>query len=203
MRVPSSTPGGMLTDKVFSRRVRPWPPQALHGVSMTRPAPWHAAQVRSIVKKPCWARTRPRPWQVGQAIGREPASAAAAFALVAGDQRLNADRRLLAAERFFERDLEVVAKIAAAARAALAAPAAAHELAEHLVEDVGKAAGKAEIARAAAAPLLKGGMSEAIIGGALLIVLQDVIGLADFLEFLFGALVPGLRSGWCFIASLR
>jgi hypothetical protein len=29
-------------------------------------------------------------------------------------------------------------------------------------------------------------MAEPVIGGALLIVLQDVIGLADFLEFLFG-----------------
>ena len=32
-------------------------------------------------------------------------------------------------------------------------------------------------------------MAEAVIGGALLIVLQDVVGLADFLEFLLGALV--------------
>src|SRR5258707_6745446 len=39
---------------VFSLRTRPWPPQVLHGFSMTRPAPWHEAQVRSMVKKPCW-----------------------------------------------------------------------------------------------------------------------------------------------------
>ncbi len=70
-----------------------------------------------------------------------------------------------------ERDFEVVAQVAAAARPALAAPAAAHELAEHLVEDVGKSAGEAEIAGAASAALLEGGMAEAVIGGALLVVL--------------------------------
>ena len=103
----------------------------------------------------------------------------------------DADRRLLAAERVLERDLEIVAQIAAAGRARLAAPAAAHR-AEHLLEDVGKparkAAAEAEIAGTAAA-VLERGMAEPVIGGALLIVLQDVVGLVDFLEFLLGRLV--------------
>ena len=102
---------------------------------------------------------------------------------------MHPNRRLLAAETFLERDFQVVAEIAAAARSALAAASAAHELAEHLVEDVGKPSGKAEIAGAAPAPLLKGGMTKAVIGGALLIILEDVVGLVDLLEFLFGALV--------------
>src|SRR5215469_5060703 len=80
MRVPSSTPGGMFTDNVFSRRARPCPAHALHGFSMTRPAPWHVAQGRSIVKKPCCARIRPRPWQVGHVTGFDPASAPPAAA---------------------------------------------------------------------------------------------------------------------------
>jgi hypothetical protein len=96
---------------------------------------------------------------------------------------------LLAAKTFLQRDFQVVAEIAAAARSALAAAPSAHELAEHLVEDVGEPSGKPEIARAAPATLLKGGMTKAVIGGALLIILEDVVGLVNFLEFLFGALV--------------
>jgi len=42
---------------------------------MTLPEPWHVAQPRSMVKKPCEARTRPDPWQVGQVMGLLPASA--------------------------------------------------------------------------------------------------------------------------------
>ena len=75
MRVPSSTPAGMLTFSVLSRRTRPWPAQLRHGLSITWPAPWQVWQVRSTVKKPCWARSRPRPWQVGHCCGLEPASA--------------------------------------------------------------------------------------------------------------------------------
>ncbi len=41
---------------------------------MVSPVPWQAAQVRSTVKKPWEARTRPRPPQVGQATGWAPPS---------------------------------------------------------------------------------------------------------------------------------
>ncbi len=75
MRLPSSTPAGIETESVFSRRTRPWPAQTRQGFSMTRPPPWQVGQVRSMVKKPCCARTRPWPWQVGQVTGFEPASA--------------------------------------------------------------------------------------------------------------------------------
>ena len=74
MRVPSSTPAGMLTASVFSRCCTPLPPQARHGFLITRPVPWQVGQVRSTVKKPCWLRTRPAPRQVGQATGSLPAS---------------------------------------------------------------------------------------------------------------------------------
>ena len=75
MRVPSSTPAGILTWRFFSLRVLPAPPQTLQGSLMTRPAPWQDGQVRSIVKKPCWARTLPMPPQVGHEIGWVPNSA--------------------------------------------------------------------------------------------------------------------------------
>jgi hypothetical protein len=54
MRVPSSTPGGILTDSVRSRVVRPEPLQVGQGSSITWPRPWQIGQVRSSVKKPPW-----------------------------------------------------------------------------------------------------------------------------------------------------
>ena len=39
---------------------------------MTSPRPWQVGQVRSMAKKPCCARTRPWPAQVGQVLGLEP-----------------------------------------------------------------------------------------------------------------------------------
>src|SRR6185312_5570324 len=115
---------------------------------------------------------------------------------VARRQRRHAHIRLLALEGLLERDFEIVAQVVAAGVGALPAPAA-HELAEHLVEDVGKAAGEAEIARArtAAAAILERGVAEAVIGGALLLVLQNVVGLVDVLEGLLGLLVPGIAVG--------
>jgi len=66
---------------------------------------------------------------------------------------------------------------------------AAHEIAEHFVEDIGKAA---EIATAGpartGAAALEGGVAKAVIGRALLFVLQDVVGLVRFLEVLLALL---------------
>jgi hypothetical protein len=58
-------------------------------------------------------------------------------------------------------------------------------------EDVGECGAKvrAEAVRACAIALLESGMAEAVIRRALVAVLQDVIGLADFLELVFGGLV--------------
>ena len=42
---------------------------------MIWPRPPQVGQVRSTVKKPCWARTLPWPEQVGQVEGSEPPSA--------------------------------------------------------------------------------------------------------------------------------
>ena len=39
---------------------------------MVWPRPWQVGQVRSMAKKPCWARTRPWPAQVRQVTGLEP-----------------------------------------------------------------------------------------------------------------------------------
>src|SRR5262249_34438068 len=119
----------------------------------------------------------------------------AALAYLTRNQGRDADRRLLAAEGLLERDLEIVAQVAAAARPALAAPAA-HDIAEHLVEDVGTTAGgEAEISGTAAPALLEGGVTEAIIGGALLIVFQDIVSFVQVLELLLGTLVARVAVG--------
>src|SRR5690606_8656097 len=106
--------------------------------------------------------------------------AAGAVAGIAGDRGRNADIGLLAVEGFLERDLHVVAKIGAATPRGLATPSAAHELAEHRVEDVGEvepAPGEALAVPAAHPAVLEGGMAESVIGRALLLVLEDVVGL--------------------------
>ena len=102
----------------------------------------------------------------------------------AGD--VDGDFLRLAVESVLQRDFHVVAQIGATLRRALAT-ATAHEFAEHAFEDVGKAA---EILWPAAATLLERGVAEAVIGGALLRVLEAFIRLADRLEFGFVVLAP-------------
>jgi hypothetical protein len=75
MRVPVSTPAGMLTLSVRSLRTRPAPAQEPQGFLMIWPRPEQVGQVRSTVKKPCCARTLPMPAQVGQLTGSAPPSA--------------------------------------------------------------------------------------------------------------------------------
>ena len=75
MRVPSSTPAGMLTESVRSLVTRPEPRQAWQGSSIVSPRPWQVGQVRSMVKKPWLARTLPWPPQVGHVVGLVPALA--------------------------------------------------------------------------------------------------------------------------------
>ncbi len=72
MRVPSSTPFGMLMESVRSFVWRPVPPQPWQGSSITSPRPWQEMQARSMAKKPCCARMRPEPPQVGQVFGLVP-----------------------------------------------------------------------------------------------------------------------------------
>src|SRR5262249_3726516 len=105
------------------------------------------------------------------------------------DRARHADLGGASRERFLQRDLEIVAQVAAAVLAPSLLAAAA-ELAEQVLEDV--AEGGREIERIALRPsaaLLEGGMAEAVIGGALLLVLQDVIGFVDFLELDLGGVV--------------
>src|SRR6185437_2573301 len=133
----------------------------------------------------------------GRAVDRlRPRLGAAPLAGLALRQGRHAHARLLALEGVFQADLEVVSEVAAAPRPLAAL--AADEIAEHLVEDVGKAAGAEAEAGAAAgtvAAVLEGGVTEAVIGRALLLVREDLVGLAQLLELVLGRRVPRVAVG--------
>jgi hypothetical protein len=122
----------------------------------------------------------------GRADARRGAGLGArAGAHVARDAGRHLDLDALAGIGLFEGDFEVVAKVGAAL-ASRAPAAAAAEIAEELVENVGEGGEAATAAAAAeAAARFEGAVAEAVVGGALLRVLQDLVGLVDLLE-LFG-----------------
>src|SRR5476649_1121253 len=112
---------------------------------------------------------------------------AGAGAGFAGHRGRDADLRGLAGKSLCQADFHIVAQIRAAL-AALAPPAAAAAAAhaEQVFENVGECMGEigAEAVRSPAhAALLEGGVTEAIIGGALVAVLEHVIGLVELFEF--------------------
>ena len=167
----------------------------MQGFSITWPRPWQDGQVRSRVKKPCAWRILPWPPQVVQTFGLVPDWAPLPGAGLAGDRGRDPDLGVLAGEGLFEGELHVVAQVRAAlaAGAARAAPPGAAAHSEEVVEDVGEGGGEigAEAGPAAAA-LLEGGMAEAVIGGALVAVLEDLVGLVDFLEAMLAFAVAGI-----------
>src|SRR6185437_13363347 len=118
------------------------------------------------------------------------AARAGARAGFAGDGDRNFDLRGLALECLFQGDFHVVAQISAALAAAPRALAGhAEQVLENVGERGGEAGAEARMAATHAAALLKGGMSEAVIGGALVAVLENLVGLVDFLELDFACLV--------------
>ena len=70
-----------------------------------------------------------------------------------------------------------------------------NEIAEHLVKNVGKARREAGSTGRARSAFLKGSVAVAIIGGAALFVLEDVVGLVDYLELAVVALAVGVAIG--------
>ena len=75
MRVPVSTPDGILTESDRSFSVRPAPRQLEQGFLITCPAPEQVGQVLSTVKNPCCARTLPIPEHVPHLLGSLPDAA--------------------------------------------------------------------------------------------------------------------------------
>ena len=167
MRVPSSTPGGMLTESVRSRVTRPEPEHDGQGSSITWPRPWQRGQVRSSVKKPCAWRIWPWPPQVAQVFGLVPVLAPVPEQASQVTEVGSRTCAVLPVKRFLEADLHVVAQVGAALAAGAALARAAH--AEDAFEDIGERRAEigAEAVRAAACALLERGVAEAVIGGAL------------------------------------
>ena len=170
----------MLTESVRSRVTRPEPTQDGQGSSIIWPRPWQPGQVRSSVKNPCACRTRPAPPHMPQVFGLVPALAP----MPEQDSQVTETGISICAvlpwKASSRRDFHVVAQV----RATLAAAAGAlagH--AEQVFENIGEGGSKAGAeARASAAALLEGGMTEPVIGGALVAVLENLVGLVDFLE---------------------
>src|SRR5690606_27133208 len=101
---------------------------------------------------------------------------AGALAGLAGDECGHLDLDGPAGKGLFERDLEIVPEVRAAQPRLPAAPAAgpAHEVAENVLENVGHRGREfgPEALRPAPPAALEGGVAEAVIGSALLGILQ-------------------------------
>ena len=127
--------------------------------------------------------------RLGAGLGAEPEQASQVTEV---GMRISA---VLPRERILQRDLHVVAQVGAALAAAGAAlrrrPCRKCRRRYRRRPSRNRCRSRA----AAAHALLEGGMAEAVIGGALVAVLQDVIGLVDFLEVELAVLVAGIAIG--------
>src|SRR5689334_3839113 len=122
------------------------------------------------------------PAGVGTAIGT---SAALAFATLALRQAFDGDGLFGAGEGFLECQLNVVAQVCPTS-GVLASAARVHELAEDRREDIRETLEAGITEGVVATATVKGGLAELIVSRALLRILEDVIGLVDRLEVVFG-----------------
>ena len=134
----------------------------------------------------------------GPAAGLAAAALAAFAALHARHLNIGAH----AEHGVLETDFQIVADVLAALRARAPPAAAAAALAEQVAEAEEIAEDVAEIgellgveAGRTAARALHSGVAEAVVSGALLRIAQDAIGLAAFLELLFGVGIVGIPIG--------
>src|SRR6185312_16377643 len=123
------------------------------------------------------------------------ADAAAAVAGLARDRARHAHRGLGAAVGLLQRDFEIEAQVLAAHVGASAGARPAAAAIEHFLEDVAEHRAEVEALRieaarpAGAVATLEGGGAVAVVGRTLVGILQDVVGVVDFLELLLGVLV--------------
>ena len=193
MRVPSSTPGGMLTDSVRSRVTRPEPRAGrarivdhLAAALADRAGAFEREEALGVTDAAVAVAVRAG-LRLGAGLG---AGAGAGFA---GDRGRDPHLRGLAVKGVLERDLHVVAQIGAALAAAGCAARAPPM--PKMPSKISEKAEPKSAPKPCAPPrhaLLERGMAEAVIGGALVAVLEDVIGLVDFLEL--GARNPCRRD---------
>src|SRR5262252_8030984 len=162
MRSPSSTPAGILTESVFCRLTRPAPWQVAHGSRITLPVPLQRGQVCAIEKKPCWIRTWPWPPQAWQVVGSVPGLA--------------------------PRPWQVSHSSSVGTRILVSVPRAAssEDLAEDISEGIGKTTETCTPRSAHPRVRIHAGMTEAIVGRALVSVAQHLVCLFRLLELLLG-----------------
>jgi len=125
------------------------------------------------------------------------AARASAVACIALGEALELDDFFGALGGFLEFDFEIIAKIITAAGARARTPAAgAEKIAKDVGEDFLEALGEVEAAeRTGALRALERGVTEAIILRAAFRIGEDLVGLVDFLETLFGFFVAGIAIG--------
>ena len=161
MRVPLSTPAGILTVSVRRERIRPSPAHSGHGVGTTVPKPWHCGHGREVMTWPRKDRvtceTSPRPRHMSQVCAEVPGAAPSPRAGRTDDGRVDLDVLGRAEGRLVEVDLQPDHRV-------LAAPGtrprpALRRRAEERVHDVGEVAEAtgSEAARATAARLRTAG----------------------------------------------
>src|SRR5690606_19270042 len=125
--------------------------------------------------------------------------AAAAIAGVAGDRGGDGDALLRSLESVLQRDAEVITQVRATGIGAGPPAPRSTRATEEILEDIGEAAAKIEARRAgpraAAHAAFEGAVAEAVVGRALLVILQHVIGFVHFLEFLFRIGIIGVAVG--------
>ena len=166
----------------------------MQGSDTTSPRPWQVGQVRSMWKKPPWlARTRPAPLQVGQVFGLVPGFAPEPEQTSQVTRGRHLDLDGLAGKGLLQRDLEIVAEVGAAlaAGAALPPPRKSPKNSSKMSAKEAKPAAP----RRRQPPVLEGLVAEAVIGGALLRILQDLVGLVDLLELHLGGMVAAVAVG--------
>ena len=136
----------------------------------------------------------------GAGAGSAAGFAAGTLAAFAAFHARHLDFGAHAEHGVLEADFEIVADVFAALRAgalAAAAPAASEQVAEaeEIAEDVAEIGEGFGIEAAGPPAPCTPGMAEAIVGGALLRIAQDAIGLARLLEFLFGRGIVRIAIG--------
>src|SRR5690606_21795140 len=118
---------------------------------------------------------------------------AAAGAIAAGNRRRHPDLRRLAGIGLLQCDLHIVAQVRAAFAATRGTAATtAHHIAEYVFEYVRESAGCESMAAAVHAAILECCMTETVVGGALLRILQRLVGFVDFLELVLARVVAGI-----------
>ena len=201
MRVPSSTPAGIATCRRALALHRAGAVADLHGLRITRPGA-AAGRAGALDQEEALLRAHLAGALAGgqvsaaRALSSDPVPLQASQTTRVGTRSVD----LGAGEGLGQVDLDAPGGGRAGAGAACGAAARPPMKSPNIWSKMSPEAAAAEKSKpphepAAAAALLERGVAEAVVGGALLVVLQDVVGLVDFLELGLGLLVARVAVG--------